>query len=90
MSVHSACSVAHVIKAEFTVMLWLAKRRKRNVRCRKNVCVVIETLKTGHISTKNVNKSEIKYKATHERTQHNAKKLVYRHLHHHHQCCRFW
>ena len=37
-----------------------------------NVCVVIETLKTGHMSTKNVNKYDRKHEATHKRTQHNS------------------
>ena len=46
-----------------------------------NTCVVIETLKTEYMSTKNVNKNETKRKATHKRTQHNAKKLTNRHLH---------
>ena len=46
-------------------MCLLAKRRNRSVRYRKNVCVVIETLKTGHLSTKNVNKNETEHKVTH-------------------------
>ena len=33
------------------------------------------------MSTKNVNKNDTKPKATHKRTYHNAKKMVYRYLH---------
>ena len=56
-------------------------RNKRNVRSFNKVCVVIEKLKTEHMSIKNVNKNETEHKATHVGTQLNAKKLMYRNLH---------
>ena len=49
-------------------------RNKRNVRSLNKVCVVIEKLKTEHMSIKNVNKNETEHKATHVGTQLNAKK----------------
>ena len=35
----------------------------------------IETLKTEHMSTKNVNKNDTEHKAKHTGTQHNDKKI---------------
>ena len=63
--------------------VWLSMRKKCKIITYvslKNVCLVIETLKTGHMSTKNVNKNVTEHQATHKRIQHNAKKLLYRHL----------
>ena len=62
-----------------TLKGWLLKRKKRKMVTYvavRNVCVVVEKLKTGHMSPKNVNK----HNTMQQWTQHNAKTLVYRYL----------
>ena len=59
----------------------MRKKRKIVTYVALRTFMFIETIKTGDMSTENLNKTEIKHKATHKRTQHNANKLVHRHLH---------